>query len=60
MYEEAIALQPSFVAAQINAGILYAERKKFTEAQDAFETALRYDPDNVRAQAALEHLEVYQ
>lgn len=55
-YEKAVELEPAFVAARINLGILYAERLKPDLAIEQFEAVLRYDPNNKRAQSALQQL----
>ena len=56
-YQKAVDLQPSFVAARINLGILYTERKKLDLAIEQFREVLKYDPDNARALSALQQLD---
>ena len=44
---KATEIDPTYAAAWNNLGIAYEEQGKFAEANDAYEKALKNDPDNV-------------
>ncbi len=56
-YVKTVKLEPSFIGARINLGILYYDQQEIEKAVDQFRDVLIYDPKNARAHSALQQIQ---